>query len=276
MFPLSSFFSLLTRFRYELEEPGADPLLPENLPWIAFCRAAFSLIAFGGLAWPGSFSDIASLRWRDVSTAACGFIKLPRAGGWQRIFVEPVVAICALSLGIQLARLTGKGTPDPETPLLILADGKLPPENEVGEKIPWARRCFNTWLAGLCERAGVKPITLGLLAGVARVRLQAMAGNVVAGLILGQTLYNPCPDDQFEDISAYRSEVWPMKLAPSQEIPVDHQEMEMSGETIRRSIAPDRGGPVYLERLLRELRDAFRPFLRASYVCQPKSDPLDD
>jgi len=267
--PLSSCLRLLARFRYELGDPEADPLVRQNPPWVAFCRAAFSLIAFGGLAWPGCFSDVASLRWKDVSTVVRGFIRLPRAGGWQRIFVEPVVAICVLALGIQLARLGGKRTPDPETSLLILPDGKLPIKGEVKEKIPLARRRFNAWLAGLCERAGVKPVTLSALAGVARARLQAMAGNVITGFVLGQTLYNPCPDDQFEALAAYRSGwgTWDFPSAGSssaEETPLEYTKPEMGKGARHRAFMPDYSGSTGLERLLKELRDACRPFLRDS------------
>ena len=62
---------------------------------LAFHHFIFAAITLGGLAWTGAFSDLARLQWRHLRTAARGYLLIPRWGVEQRIFVSPMVALCA-------------------------------------------------------------------------------------------------------------------------------------------------------------------------------------
>ncbi|MFX1412140.1 MAG: hypothetical protein ACFFA6_17505, partial [Promethearchaeota archaeon] len=62
----------------------------------------------------------------------------------------------------------------------------------------------NAWLRDLCQAAGVPTITLTTLQQAIRPPLAAVYGNVVAGAILGQTVYVPVPDEQAAMFATYQ------------------------------------------------------------------------
>lgn len=194
---LSEIEALWQAFLYDLEHPHDTAPSAEEVQWTAFCRAAFALIVRGGMAWHGCMATLADMRWRHLSTAIQGYIHVLRQGIAYRLYVPPAVSVCILALGLHLPRVGKWAAPDPDRPLLP------DPGRSRAALLREARQRFNVYLADLCRRAGIPPITLFDLAEAVRFALVARYGEVVAGAILGSTLYNPLPDEQADLCATY-------------------------------------------------------------------------
>jgi integrase len=219
--------------------------------WEAFCRLAFALIVWGGMAWPGALATLADLEWRHVRTAWRGFIRVPRRGVWLRLHIPPRVQAFALALGVQLPRPRKFAEPDPAQPLLSLQMG----DSDHGKRRSHIARRFNRWLQELCRAAGVRPIGLHSLQEAARVQVARTYGNVLAGAILGLTPYAPVADGQQRVFTTYRASLTLPPASPGliAALPGRRRvcaDSAMSGE-----------GDCRLEELIARLQDALRPLL---------------
>ncbi len=109
--------ALKQQFLHELTDTHAVGDRADQLH-LSFHRFIFVAITFGGLAWTGVFSDLARLQWHHLRTVAQGYLLVPRWGVEQRIFVPPVVALCALLLGEHLPHPPKARQPHPDQPIL--------------------------------------------------------------------------------------------------------------------------------------------------------------
>ncbi len=175
----------------------------EEAQWEAFCRMAFVLIVWGGMAWPGALTMLCGLQWQHIRIALNGYIRIPRRGVWLRLYLQPLAQAFALALGAHLPRARMFGEPDGTQSL-------IPFETEAGDpaqerrRRQIARRRFDKWLRDLCVASGARPIGLRVLQEAARVELARMYGNVLAGAILGLTRYAPAADGQEDVFETYR------------------------------------------------------------------------
>ena len=196
---ISEIEALWRAFLDDLGQPHDTATPAEEVQWTAFCRAAFALIVQGGMAWHGCMVTLADMCWRHLSTAARGYIHVPRWGVEYRVYIPPVVSVCALALGLHLPRAGRWAAPDPDRLLLPAPN----PDRRRGALLRETRGRFNRYLAGLCRRAGIHALTLSDLVEASRFALVARYGEVVAGALLGSTPYNPLPDDQADLCSTY-------------------------------------------------------------------------
>ena len=190
-------------FLRHLERPP-QKASPQEEYWEAFCRLAFALIVWGGMAWPGALTTLASLKWKHLRTAVQGFIRIPRRGVWLRLYIPPLVQAFVLVLGMHLPRRRKFSEPSPEQPILPVSEQADDAANERRRLLRMARIRFNTWLQELCHIAGVRVISLHTLQQAVRPMLAETYGNVLAGAILGLTLYAPVPDGQEDVFDTYR------------------------------------------------------------------------
>jgi integrase len=220
--------------------------------WEAFCRLAFVLIAWGGMAWPGALATLADLEWQHIRTAVHGFIRVPRRGVWLRLHIPPRVQASVLALGAQLPRLRKFAEPDLTEPLLPLETR----DGDRRKRRSCIARRFNRWLRGLCQAAGVRSISLHTLQEAARMQVAKLYGNVLTSAILGLTPYAPVPDGQRRVFETYRAAFTLLPASSAPPIPV------LSG---RRPAPVDAAmqeeGNCRLEELIAPLQDALRPLL---------------
>ncbi len=239
--------ALLLRLGQDGENTGSD-----EAHWEAFCRLAFALIVWGGMAWPGALAMLTDLEWRHVRAASRGFICIPRRGVWLRLHVPPRVEAFALALGAQLPRSRKFAEPDPTQTLLPLEIGGGNPE----KRRACVTRRFNRWLRGLCQAASVHPVSLHTLQEAARMQVAKLYGNVLAGAILGLTPYALVPDGQRHVFETYRATFTlpPASSAPS--IPVLPSRRPVCVDS-----AVQEEGNCRLEELIVLLQDVLRPLL---------------
>jgi integrase/recombinase XerD len=190
-----------------------------------------------------------------VLTAGRGFIRISRAGGWQRLYVEDVVVVCALALALAVPN------PDLETKV-------CPCQTSLKQ----LRAHFNSWLAQLCRRANVPPVTVEILAHASYLRLNDIYPNIVVGAILGQILYSPVPDDQADVFESYRQ---PFVLPDQSASIAAHQddaqtEVAVSPPPNRRVVEASPVGEM-AEKLIRELRDRCRPLFATTRSANRKT-----
>ena len=181
-------------------------LLPSEIAW---CNCVYALISFGGIAGPNCLTEIADLRFNDLTTCTRGYIHIPRAGGRVPVFVPEIVALYSQSLLIHLRRGRGAGRN---------RLGEFPPDGYVipGRDDPSAalgndewqkwKGHFQMWLERLGERAKI-PISTNRLIQLSRARLARCYTPVVAGALLGLHLYNPAPVEQGESFWRFEQDL---------------------------------------------------------------------
>lgn len=208
----------------------------------AFHQFVFSMISSGAATWSGAFADLARLEWRHLRNAPHGYILIPRHGVEQRIYVQPIVRLCALLVGTHLQAKEG------QEPLLhqsILPEPKdlhskgqydgaeeraptetIPenPPHEPGKRIALMRRQHSQWLLLLCQNAALKnnddlPIWVGLqtLARISRAYTYEIHSPLIVATLTGTVRYAPIVDMQLDIFSRYkdeRAETPPPKPSP--------------------------------------------------------------
>lgn len=221
---LSQVDDLKEGFLRQLKEPKILQDKTERLQ-VGFHQFVFAAIAFGGMAWTGVFADLAHLQWRQLQSAANGYLLVPRFGIEHRIHVPPIVSFCALLLGEYLPHPPKTREPGPEQPILpgvtirqwikIDAGGHEDIEKrDDAEDFPAvaaARAKFNAWLGNLCLCVGLRdatghPINISAraLADVSRAYAVEMYTPPVAGVLLGLMPYSPVPEAQSKMFEEYR------------------------------------------------------------------------
>ncbi len=201
--PQSSFDKLLDAFRCHICDPSQKLDIDMKASLGAWCRFAFSLISFGGLAGPRFFEEICNLKFKDIKSTITGHIMIPRWGGQVPLYVGELIACSALSLGIHLVRESSEELlPD----LGYLIPGRNDPKSVPTKKErAEANTYFAAWLQALVKGAGIREkITLSRLAQLSRGRLTRIYSQPVAGAILGLHRYNPAPPYQSNLFGDYR------------------------------------------------------------------------
>ncbi len=220
---MSQVDALREQFLRDLNNPKAMRSREERL-LRAFHQFVFAAIAFGGMAWNGVFADLARLQWRHLRCVVQGYLLIPRFGMEQRVYVPPIVALCALLLGEHLPHCPKARGPELEQPILPGAQCKQENDKNVSAQIDDeetdaedsptlapSRAKFNAWLGNLCQRARLcgtdkRPfqISVQALAVVARAYVVETYTPPVAGALLGFIPYSQVPAEQSEIFVDYR------------------------------------------------------------------------
>ena len=178
---------------------------------MAFWHFAFAFIRFGGGAWPTVFSDLARLEWRHLQSAPDGYLLLPRDGIQMRLYVPPIVQLCALLLGENLPHSPGRPFPCESQVILPQAHGANA-EQVTPKNVQSQHRRLERWLRDLSRKAGLPRLTKEQPAISIQTFAQACASPLlqiyspmIAGAILGTIAYSPVPADQVDVFESYVS-----------------------------------------------------------------------
>lgn len=198
--PQSSFTKIQAAFLTDLCQPTQE--LPINMDplWSAWCRFAFSVIVFGGVAGHRFFEELLNLQWRHIDNIHDGYLLVPRWGGQVPLYVDEKVICPALSLRI----LTLKSHPRKtiREPSFLPKEFLIPEQSKSEARLSqteaaFAMEQFTRWLDGLRQRAQIEEkITPSRLIQLSRGRLIQIYDPVIVGAILGLHRYNPAPVSQ--------------------------------------------------------------------------------
>ena len=205
--PKSSFRRLQETFLSDLCQSNMEIHADLDPLWSAWCRFAFSVIAYGGIAGPHYFEELLSLEWRHIDQVDEGYILVPRWGGLIPVFIDDIVVCSTLSLRIMTKKLN---SPKPSQKS-FLPNNFLIPRIEKSEgaiqrtEAIYAKEQFSKWLDGLVQQAQLDvQITPSRLSRVARGRLLEIYDPVIVAAILGLHRYNPAPISQMPRFELYR------------------------------------------------------------------------